>query len=301
MKATGSFILARIPRPTPPTTTSGAIRSRRATTKSRCGCWTPAPKKFKFGGSHAAARVRLEGKGCSGGPIRAARDGTGEPLPEWCDSPTSACERPWWSWNRPKGIRSKRGSAVGRLDRESPPPRRRVAERSLRAIPITFGRDRKRLSGGPAPRVWTRPRPEHGSAPRDTERNRYSRLPGPGWAVLRIFRLFPLLAGFARPFLASHQFFLVGMRSQPLDLAGIEVIEGAYHLSLAVFDLLPDDGTLPQHVVNGLPDVVRDGGLEEHLLGGLGVGLPGLIHRRFDGRHQGGDVGRAVWRPPRPR
>ena len=68
----------------------------------------PRPQKFQVWRLPAAAVVRLEGKGLAGGgPIRAARDGNRRTAAGWCDSPTSACERPVAELESAKGDKKK--------------------------------------------------------------------------------------------------------------------------------------------------------------------------------------------------
>ena len=69
---------------------------------------TRGPKKFKFGGFPPPPVSAWKEKGWQVAdqyerPVK----GTGEPLPAWCDSPTSACERPNIAVESPKGDKKK--------------------------------------------------------------------------------------------------------------------------------------------------------------------------------------------------
>jgi hypothetical protein len=56
---------------------------------------TRGPKSFKFGGHLPPPLKAWTGKGWTvASQYERPVEGTGEPLPEWCASPESACERP---------------------------------------------------------------------------------------------------------------------------------------------------------------------------------------------------------------
>ena len=56
---------------------------------------TRGPKNFRFGGFPPPPLAAWKEKGWQvADQYERPVTGTGEPLPEWCDSPTSACERP---------------------------------------------------------------------------------------------------------------------------------------------------------------------------------------------------------------
>jgi hypothetical protein len=69
---------------------------------------TRGPKKFTFGGSPPPLASAWKEKGWQvADQFERPLQGTGEPLPAWCDSPASACERPNIAVESPKGDKKK--------------------------------------------------------------------------------------------------------------------------------------------------------------------------------------------------
>ncbi len=69
---------------------------------------TRGAQKFKFGGFPPPPASAWKEKGWQvADQFERPVTGTGEPLPAWCDSPTSACERPDIAIESPKGDKKK--------------------------------------------------------------------------------------------------------------------------------------------------------------------------------------------------
>ena len=70
---------------------------------------TRGPAKFKFGGFEPPPLSAWKDKGWQVvSQFEHPVEGTGEPLPEWCNSPDSSCERPISALESPHGDKPKK-------------------------------------------------------------------------------------------------------------------------------------------------------------------------------------------------